>query len=330
MKSTGKRPRVVASQVEEKILNLKPRLCSEDLSARIPMEDLVPGEQPLASAVNDLVSHLAAHAIDARQRALEETQRLAAELVDARAIAAAVAAITQATTEEDAATQALEAVRSTLGWEYASYWRVDKAENALRFAADTGKVPDEFRRVSQSATFKEGVGLCGRAWERRDLVFVPDLGEVKDCVRASAAQGASVRSAVCLPIAVDGQVVATMDFFTREVLSPTVARLEALRGIARFLSAGVARLRNQQSEKNAAQDAEAVRKVMENVGGVATEQDAIRTALDTVRAVFGWAYASFWALDRSDNSLKFSLESGTVSDEFHRVTKVTRFFEGVG
>ncbi|MCX6587330.1 MAG: GAF domain-containing protein [Acidobacteria bacterium] len=261
---------------------------------------------------------------------MEETQRLAAELVDARAAAGAIAAITRANTEEEAAVGALEAVRSTLGWEYASYWVVDNHDRALRFAVDSGTVANEFRGVSQIATFKEGVGLCGRAWSRRDLVFVPDLGEVKDCVRASAAQSAGVRSAVCLPIEMDGHVVATMDFFTRETLSPTPERLNALRNIARFLSAGMARLRQVQREKNSVQDSEAVRKVMEAVGAVATEHDAIRVALDTVRATFGWAYASFWALDRADNTLKFSLESGTVSDEFHRVTKITRFSEGVG
>jgi len=323
-------PRSVASQVEEKINNLKTLLRSEDLSARIAMEELPPGDQKLASAVNDLVSHLTAHSLDARQRATEQTQRLAAELVDARAAAGAIAAITKANTEEEAIAQALEAVRSVLGWAYASYWVVDKGDQSLHFAAESGSASDELRRASQSATFKEEVGLCGRAWARRDVVFVSDLSELKDCVRASAAQGAGLRSAVCLPIEIDGHLVATMDFFTKEVLSPSTERLDSFRNIARSISAGMARLREVQREKNTVQDSEAVRKVMEAVSSVTTEQDAIRVALDTVRATFGWAYASFWALDRSENALKFSLESGTVSDEFHRVTKITRFSEGVG
>jgi hypothetical protein len=44
--------------------------------------------------------------------------------------------------------------------------------------------------VPLEASFAEGVGLSGRAWRNRDLVFVPDLAEVTDCVRAPAAASA--------------------------------------------------------------------------------------------------------------------------------------------
>jgi hypothetical protein len=47
--------------------------------------------------------------------------------------------------------------------------------------------------VTLTASFTEGVGLSGRAWRARDLVFVKDLAEVTDCVRAPAAQRAGVK-----------------------------------------------------------------------------------------------------------------------------------------
>jgi len=68
------------------------------------------------------------------------------------------------------------------------------------------------------------VGLSGRAWKARDLVFVEDLAEMTECARAPAARRAGVKSGVCLPIVVSGQVVGTMDFFasrTRNLLSAT-------------------------------------------------------------------------------------------------------------
>ncbi|WP_456238366.1 methyl-accepting chemotaxis protein [Motilibacter deserti] len=83
---------------------------------------------------------------------------------------------------------------------------------------------------------------CPAAWRTRDLVFVPDLGEVKDCVRAPAAQRAGVRSGVCFPIVVGGRVHGTMDFFFKQTLTPSPARLDALRNVGRLVSQSLTRV----------------------------------------------------------------------------------------
>ena len=72
--------------------------------------------------------------------------------------------------------------------------------------------------MTLEARFREGEGLSGRAWKARDLVFVPDLGQVRDCCRAPVAQRAGVKSGVCLPIMMSGKVIGTMDFFATETL----------------------------------------------------------------------------------------------------------------
>lgn len=74
----------------------------------------------------------------------------------------------------------------------------------------------------------------------------------------------------------------------------------------------------------------AVLAVVEAVGRTQTFNDAIKAALDTVKEAFGWAYGSFWALDAKDNVLKFAIESGSVNEEFRRVTAEARFREGEG
>jgi hypothetical protein len=85
------------------------------------------------------------------------------------------------------------------------------------------------------------VGLSGRAWRARDLVFVPDLGQVSDCVRAPAAQRAGVRSGVCLPLLVRGEVLGTMDFFATETLVLSDGRREVLRNTAFLVSQALER-----------------------------------------------------------------------------------------
>ena len=57
-----------------------------------------------------------------------------------------------------------------------------------------------------------------------------------DCVRAPVAQRVGVKSGVCFPIIVGGEVVGTMDFFATETLTRAAQRLDALRNVGRLVS----------------------------------------------------------------------------------------------
>jgi hypothetical protein len=132
---------------------------------------------------------------------------------------------------------ALDGVRNAFGWAYGSYWEIDEADHVLRFRSESGSAGEEFRKVTLAATFAEGVGLAGRSWRSRDLVFVRDLADLTDCVRAPAAQRAGVRSGVCFPIVSQGRtVIGTMDFFTSEHIELSKSRASALRNVAQLVS----------------------------------------------------------------------------------------------
>ena len=96
-------------------------------------------------------------------------------------------------------------MRSAFGWAYGSYWALDEQAKVLKFQQESGSAGEEFRAVTLSASFAEGVGLSGRAWRAKELVFVQDIGQVTDCVRAPAAQRAGVKSGVCFPLVVERQ-----------------------------------------------------------------------------------------------------------------------------
>jgi len=184
-------------------------------------------------------------------RARKEREEAAA---DTAAVNKVLAMLAAATSREEAATAVLDAVREEFGWAYGSYWALDHDVNALRFAAESGDAGAEFRAVTLEASFAEGVGLSGRAWKSRDLVFVPDLGEVTDCVRAPAAQRVGVKSGVCFPIILGGEVVGTMDFFVTETIEPSPQRLDALRSIGRLVSSSFERIAKVDAEQAAAED----------------------------------------------------------------------------
>ncbi|WP_432537540.1 methyl-accepting chemotaxis protein [Kineococcus arenarius] len=170
------------------------------------------------------------------RRTVRERAQLAETLADREAVTTVVTALNDSRDREQAVRIALDTVRKAFGWAYGSYWALDESDRTLKFTVESGSAGDEFRRVTLAASFAEGVGLSGRAWRSRDLVFVRDLAEVTDCVRAPAAQRAGVKSGVCFPIVVGGEVVGTMDFFVTEFVDLSETRAAALRNVAQLVS----------------------------------------------------------------------------------------------
>ena len=98
-------------------------------------------------------------------------------------------------------------------------------ENVLVFSLESGRVDNEFQRLTRTAQFREGEGLNGRSWRLRDLVHFADLGELHDCCRAPLARRAGIKTAIALPIMSDGQVIGTLDFFATQSVEISQARL---------------------------------------------------------------------------------------------------------
>jgi putative methionine-R-sulfoxide reductase with GAF domain len=161
---------------------------------------------------------------------------------DSRAITKVLTALAAADEEQAALVTALSSVRDSFGWAYGSVWKIGP-DGALHFSVESGSVNEEFRRTTMEASFPEGVGLAGRAWRSRELLFVRDLGQVKDCVRAPVAERAGVKSGVAFPLLVEGQVVATMDFFAMETLDLSQNRLDALSSVAKLVGQTLERIR---------------------------------------------------------------------------------------
>ncbi|GEB11972.1 methyl-accepting chemotaxis protein [Pimelobacter simplex] len=168
---------------------------------------------------------------------------------DTSAVNKILATLGSATDVEAAVQSTLDTLRGEFGWAYGSYWKVDPADRLLKFDRESGDAGPEFRRVTMQASFAEGIGLSGRAWAQRDLYFTRDIGEMTDCVRAPVAQQVGVKSGVCFPVIVDGDVVGTMDFFATETLEPSPQRLEALRNVGRLVSQAIGRIERETRER---------------------------------------------------------------------------------
>ena len=205
------------------------------------------------------------------------TAQLRQVAADRLAVTEVVTKLGDAQDTQSALRIALDAVRTAFGWAYGSYWEVDDQENVLKFRVESGSAGEEFRKVTLAATFAEGVGLSGRAWRSRDLVFVRDLAEMTDCVRAPAAQRAGVRSGVCFPLFSNDRIVGTMDFFTTEYIALSETRAAALRNVGQLVSQRLEVLRA------AELSAENARALLDTVSRLrAASDDATRVAEEAV------------------------------------------------
>jgi putative methionine-R-sulfoxide reductase with GAF domain/uncharacterized protein with GYD domain len=200
------------------------------------------------------------------------------QLADDRlAVTNVVSALGHSTNSAVAVQSALDAVRTAFGWAYGSYWEVDDRENVLKFKVESGSAGDEFRKVTLAATFAEGVGLSGRAWRQRDLVFVRNIGDLTDCVRAPAATRAGVRSGVCFPIISMDRIIGTMDFFTTDFIELSESRASALRNVQQLVSQRLDIVRNAEVSANNA------RALLDTVDRLrAATHDATRVADEAV------------------------------------------------
>ncbi|MCY1143511.1 methyl-accepting chemotaxis protein [Actinoplanes sp. Pm04-4] len=223
---------------------------------------------------------------------------------DRLAVTNVVAALGHTSDSSVALRSALDAVRTAFHWAYGSYWQIDEQDNVLRFCVESGDAGEEFKKVTLAATFAEGVGLSGRAWRARDLVFVRDIGQLTDCVRAPAAQRAGVRSGVCFPISSGDRIVGTMDFFTTEYVELSDSRMDALRNVqqlvsqrldvvrgaetaasnARALLDTVSRLRTATSDASRVAD-DAVSRASDMTGDVAALNDASAAIGDVIQII---------------------------------------------
>jgi methyl-accepting chemotaxis protein len=237
-------------------------------------------------------------------------------------------------TADAAARAALDVIRDAWGWDYGTYWVVDTREDVLRFAVESGTVSEDFRRAASQGTFREGEGVAGRAWKRRELFFIADLPQVADSALAAPALRAGVKSVVALPIIDDGKVIGVMDFFSLETLALSDQRKEVLGDIGSLLSGLIHALRLGEAATKAANYAKGVTQafiqVLDRITDAVTAEEVEQASLESIRESFGWTYGSCWMVDPKTNALKCSTESGSVSEEFSQVTLEAQFREGEG
>jgi PAS domain S-box-containing protein len=144
-----------------------------------------------------------------------------------------VLSLAQAATVECALAGALEALGTSLGWEFASFWSADCHRQALQCAGvwHTGaRGLDGFAAATRALTLDPGEGLPGRTWAQGSPTWLENVQRERWLSRRSVAARARLQSAVCVPVRCDGELVGALELFgtqTRRREPDLVGMLEA-------------------------------------------------------------------------------------------------------
>lgn len=192
--------------------------------------------------------------IDAETPLEEQVATLKADLANAEAVGAVLAAVNTTGNELESLTAALDSVKKSFGWQYGSSWVLDPEEQVLRFCADSGRADPEFVRATRALRFHKGEGLVGGVFATGEVQWVPELAKLAGYKRADAAARSHLNAAICIPLRDEaGEVFAALDFYSSS-LSLSTRRLEALASVGIIVAANIVRHRRVERERRQAQE----------------------------------------------------------------------------
>jgi methyl-accepting chemotaxis protein len=158
-------------------------------------------------------------------------QDLAEARSNTRAVLHVIQAIGEYSTAATLIDAALHAIRSAFDLDYGACWMIDKQLQATSFAAEAGNLGAVYDEINRTDHYEKGRGITGRTWAAEELIFVPDLSEIKNSGLVNAARAAGAVSAVSFPFISGGEVIGVLFFFSFQPMCPSEERLDALRNM---------------------------------------------------------------------------------------------------
>ena len=133
---------------------------------------------------------------------------------------AVTSALAQSDTLVQAAPKILQAVCESAGWQVGAMWNVDQSVDLLR-CVDVWHLPDvsveEFEALTREILFASGVGLPGRVWASSMPVWISDVVQDTNFLRAKVAAKNNLHGAFGFPIVSDEGFTGVLEFFSLEI-----------------------------------------------------------------------------------------------------------------
>jgi ammonium transporter len=188
--------------------------------------------------------------INAEQRRREAaTEALLQKTLSLELLQGAAAAANRAQTVHDAIQTCLEDISRFGGWAVGHCYMLDDATGELASAKiwhfDDAERFATFREVTENTTFESGAGLPGQVMASRDPAWIVDVSEDPNFIRGQKAEDLGVKGAAAFPVLVEEDVVAVLEFFSREPVEPNETMLEVMASVGTQLGRVVERRRSE-------------------------------------------------------------------------------------
>src|SRR5262249_1046303 len=119
----------------------------------------------------------------------------------------------------EATPRILQAVCECLGWDLGALWSLDRQAGVLCCVELWHKksvVAPHFEATSRASTFLPGSGLPGRVWSGRAPVYIPDIVQDANFLRAPIAAREGLHTPFGFPILLPRYVLRVIDSFSQE------------------------------------------------------------------------------------------------------------------
>jgi PAS domain S-box-containing protein len=189
--------------------------------------------------------------------------------------------MSRARTPIEAATYLLEPACAATGWQCGALWVADG--NHLRFTSEwhtRDTDADAFITECRDARVQRGSGLLGRVWSTLATAWVEDLTQEVNDPQAGAAACAGLRSAVALPLLLQGRAWGVIELLSTAPKSRDQTLLSTLRSLGVQVSQTIERLEVQSQLRLARDEAVALSEAKGKY--ISTLSHEIRTPLNAV------------------------------------------------
>ncbi len=165
------------------------------------------------------------------QMEIKERKRIESHLAGEHAITRILA---EAETVAEAAPKILQVICESLGWSLGVFWKTNDQVRVLT-CIETWHSPAinaaKFEAVNREKIFWPDEGLPGRVWTGDEPIWMTDVTQMNDFIRAIDAEETGLHSALAFPIRSRDCISGVMEFFSPEIRRPDAELLQMLSNI---------------------------------------------------------------------------------------------------
>jgi signal transduction histidine kinase/CheY-like chemotaxis protein len=198
--------------------------------------------------------------------------------------------LADSTSLEEAAPSILRSICECLGWVYGAVWTVDQEEDeggeekkvlrCLETWEDGETDLCAFTDITRRFAFEANVGLPGRVLASASAHWIGDVTRDRNFPRALVAQAVGLHSAFGIPITLENEVLAVVEFFSHAIYEPDDDLLSLMGAVGHQIAQFIRRKRAEAELKEAKRGAELANQAKDDF--LATLSHELRTPLTPV------------------------------------------------